>query len=41
MPKPPIELTDVVRRFLGAYQEQFGALMMASHHRAQQGIPSV
>jgi hypothetical protein len=38
MTKPPIELADVVRRFLGAYQEQFGHLMLPSHHRTLQDI---
>jgi Zn finger protein HypA/HybF involved in hydrogenase expression len=38
MNKPPIELADVVRRFMGPYQEQFGHLMLPSHHRALQDI---
>lgn len=38
MTNPPIELADVVRRFRGAYQEQFGPLMLPSHHRALQDI---
>jgi hypothetical protein len=38
MTKPPIELADVVRRFLGAYQEQFSHLMLPSHHRTLQDI---
>jgi hypothetical protein len=38
MTKPTIELADVVRRFLGAYQEQFGDRMLPSHHRALQDI---
>ena len=38
MRKPQLELADVVRRFLGAYQEQFGDLMLPSHHRALQDI---
>ena len=38
MNKPPLELADVVRRFIGPYQEQFGHLMLASHHRALQDI---
>jgi len=38
MTKPRIELADVVRRFLGAYQEQFCDLMLPSHHRALQDI---
>ena len=38
MTKPPLELADVVRRFIGPYQEQFGPLMLASHHRALQDI---
>jgi hypothetical protein len=38
MTKPTIELADIVRRFLGAYQEQFGDLMLPSHHRALQDI---
>jgi len=38
MRKPQLELADVVRRFLGAYQEQFGDRMLPSHHRALQDI---
>jgi predicted RNA-binding Zn-ribbon protein involved in translation (DUF1610 family) len=38
MTKPSIELADVVRRFLGAYQEQFSHLMLPSHRRALQDI---
>ncbi|MCP4378051.1 MAG: transposase [bacterium] len=38
MNKPQLELADVVRRFIGAYQEQFGPLMLASHHRALRDI---
>jgi len=38
MTKPTIELADVVRRFRGAYQEQFGDRMLPSHHRALQDI---
>lgn len=38
MNKPQIELADVVRRFLDAYQEQFGHLMLPSHYRALQDI---
>ena len=38
MNKPPIELADVVRRFMGPYKEQFGHLMLPSHHRALQDI---
>jgi hypothetical protein len=38
MTKPTIELADVVRGFLGAYQEQFGDLMLPSHRRALQDI---
>jgi hypothetical protein len=38
MTKPTIELADVVRRFLGPYQEQFGHRMLPSHHRALQDI---
>ena len=38
MNKPPLELADVVRRFVGPYQEQFGDLMLPSHHRALQDI---
>ena len=38
MTKPQLELADVVRRFLGPYKEQFGHLMLPSHHRALQDI---
>ena len=38
MTKPTIELADVVRRFMGPYKEQFGHLMLPSHHRALQDI---
>ena len=38
MNKPLIELADVVRRFIGPYKEQFGHLMLPSHHRALQDI---
>jgi hypothetical protein len=38
MTKPTIELADVVRRFMGPYQEQFGHLMLPSHRRALQDI---
>jgi len=38
MNKPPIELADIVRRFAGPYQEQFGDLMLPSHRRALQDI---
>jgi hypothetical protein len=38
MRKPQLELADVVRRFLGGYQEQFGDRMLPSHHRALQDI---
>jgi hypothetical protein len=38
MRKPQLELADVVRRFLGPYQEQFGHRMLPSHHRALQDI---
>jgi len=38
MNKPPLELADVVRRFAGPYKEQFGHLMLPSHHRALQDI---
>jgi DNA-directed RNA polymerase subunit RPC12/RpoP len=38
MTKPQLELADVVRRFMGPYQEQFGPLMLPSHHRALQDI---
>ena len=38
MAKPQLELADVVRRFMGPYKEQFGDLMLPSHHRALQDI---
>ena len=38
MSKPQLELADVVRRFVGQYKEQFGPLMLPSHHRALQDI---
>jgi len=38
MSNPQIELADVVRRFMGPYQEQFGDYMLPSHHRALQDI---
>ncbi len=38
MTKPRLELADVVRRFVGPYKEQFGHLMLPSHHRALQDI---
>jgi Zn finger protein HypA/HybF involved in hydrogenase expression len=38
MNKPPLELADVVRRFGRPYQEQFGPLLLPSHHRALQDI---
>jgi hypothetical protein len=38
MRKPPLELADVVHRFLGPYQEQFGHRMLPSHHRALQAM---
>ncbi len=38
MRNPQIELADVVRRFRGPYQEQFGECMLPSHHRALQDI---
>ncbi len=38
MSKPQLELADVVRRFVGHYEEQFGPLMLPSHHRALQDI---
>ena len=38
MTKPTIELADVVRRFAGLYKQQFGDLMLPSHHRALQDI---
>jgi Zn finger protein HypA/HybF involved in hydrogenase expression len=38
MTKPKIELADVIRRFLGPYQEQFGDRMLPSHHRALHDI---
>jgi len=38
MSNPQIELADVVRRFMGPYQEQFGDCMLPSHHRALQDI---
>ena len=38
MNKPQLELADVVRRFVGPYKEQFGHLMLPSHHRALQDI---
>jgi hypothetical protein len=38
MSNPQIELADVVRRFMGPYQEQFGECMLPSHHRALQDI---
>jgi len=38
MTNPKIELADVIRRFLGPYQEKFGDLMLPSHHRALQDI---
>lgn len=38
MSNPQLELADVVRRFMGPYQEQFGECMLPSHHRALQDI---
>jgi hypothetical protein len=38
MNKPQLELADVVRRFAGPYKQQFGDLMLPSHHRALQDI---
>jgi hypothetical protein len=38
MRKAPLELADVVRRFVGPYKEQFGPLMLPSHHRALKDI---
>ena len=38
MHKTPLELADVVRRFVGPYREQFGPLMLPSHHRALEDI---
>jgi len=38
MSKPQLELADVVRRFIGPYEEQFGHLMLPSHRRALQDI---
>jgi DNA-directed RNA polymerase subunit RPC12/RpoP len=38
MTKPQLELADVVRRFIDPYEEQFGPLMLPSHHRALQDI---
>jgi hypothetical protein len=38
MRNPQIELADVVRRFRGPYQDQFGECMLPSHHRALQDI---
>jgi Zn finger protein HypA/HybF involved in hydrogenase expression len=38
MNKSPLELAEVVRRFVGPYKEQFGPLMLPSHHRALQDI---
>jgi hypothetical protein len=38
MNKPQLELADVVRRFVGPYKEQFGHLMLPSHHRALHDI---
>jgi Zn finger protein HypA/HybF involved in hydrogenase expression len=38
MNKPQLELADVVRRFMGPYEEQFGDRMLPSHHRALQDI---
>jgi len=38
MVKPQLELADVVRRFIGPYKEQFGHLMLPSHHRALRDI---
>jgi len=38
MNKPQLELADVVRRFAGPYKQQFGPLMLPSHHRALQDI---
>ncbi len=38
MRKPQLEFADVVRRFVGPYTEQFGHLMLPSHHRALQDI---
>jgi len=38
MNKPQLELADVVRRFVGPYKQQFGHLMLPSHHRALQDI---
>jgi hypothetical protein len=38
MSNPQLELADVVRHFMGPYQEQFGECMLPSHHRALQDI---
>ena len=38
MTKPQLELADVVRRFIDPYKEQFGDIMLPSHHRALQDI---
>jgi len=38
MSNPQLELADVVRRFMGPYQEQFGDCMLPSHRRALQDI---
>jgi hypothetical protein len=38
MNKPQLELADVVCRFAGPYKQQFGHLMLPSHHRALQDI---
>ena len=38
MTKPQLELADVVRRFADPYKQQFGDLMLPSHHRALQDI---
>jgi len=38
MSNPQLELADVVRRFMGPYQDQFGECMLPSHHRALQDI---
>lgn len=38
MNKPQLELADVVRRFAEPYKQQFGYLMLPSHHRALHDI---
>ena len=38
MRNPQLELADVVRRFMGPYQDHFGEYMLPSHHRALQDI---